>query len=220
MTQEKIEVQNLQEIIFDRLKGEILDGTLKPGDPINAVDTANRFGISRTPVREAISKLEAIALVEKVPRCGYKVAGFSITEVLETYYLRASMEGMAASMAAKNFTAEQREQLREICRRSQDTLKYGDHKDFLELNTQMHELIYSAIQTTSIRELLHRYRDITKRYAALGVELTGRNEQLSEEHQNLVDAIVRADSEQAEYWAKRHLISTAKSIANNWKDVQ
>ncbi len=216
--QEKIEIRNLQQIVYERVKEEILNGTYKPGDIINSADLAKRFGISRTPARDAISKLESIALVEMVPRCGYRVVGFSITEVLETYHLRAAMEGMAAGFAASNFTEEERRTLSEICLESEKVLENGTHEAFLKLNTKMHEVIYRAVKTDSIRDLLQRYRDITRRYAALGVELSGRNDELLKEHRNLVNAIVQGDVEQARFFAQVHLLNTAKSIAENWKE--
>lgn len=218
MVQEKIEIRSLQQIVYEKIKEEILNGTYKPGDIINSADLAKRFGISRTPARDAISKLESIALVEMVPRCGYRVVGFSISEVLETYHLRAAMESMAAGFAASNFTEDERRNLSEICRESEKVLEMGTHEEFLKLNKEMHEVIYRAIKTDSIRDLLRRYRDITRRYAALGVELSGRNDELLKEHRSLVDAIVQGDVEQAQYFAQIHLLNTAKSIAENWKE--
>lgn len=215
--QEKIEVHSLQQIVYERIKAEILNGTFKPGDVINAADLAKRFGISRTPARDALSKLESIALVKMVPRHGYRVVGFSITEILETYYFRAAIEGMAAGLAASNFTEAERQQLSDVYRKCEESLKTGTHEEFLKLNTEMHEVIYSAIRTDSIRNVLQRYRDITRRYAALGVELSGRNDQLLEEHRDLVDAIVRGDVENARFFAQKHLMNTAKSITENRK---
>ena len=97
----------LRELVFDALREAILSGTLKPGDRLMEVQLAEEMGVSRTPVREAIRKLELEGLVVMVPRKGAYVSGLSLKDAADLFEIRQSLEGLAASLAAERITDEE-----------------------------------------------------------------------------------------------------------------
>ena len=100
------EYKPLRDVVFENLRGAIVEGRLKPGERLMEVQLAEQLGVSRTPVREAIRKLELEGLVVMLPRKGAYVANMSLKDLIDVLEIRASLEGLAASLAAERITDE------------------------------------------------------------------------------------------------------------------
>ena len=98
------EYKPLRDVVFENLRGAIVEGRLKPGQRLMEVQLAEQLGVSRTPVREAIRKLELEGLVVMLPRKGAYVANMSLKDLIDVLEIRASLEGLAASLAAERIT--------------------------------------------------------------------------------------------------------------------
>ena len=133
---------------------EILDGTLPPGCDLNSVDLADRFGTSRTPVREALVMLEKEGLVEIPPRRRPRVADHSRDEIREIYRVRAAMLGLCASEACEHASAEELAELREIVTLMQKAAETGDRDGYYWGNVRFHERFAElARNRTLLRQL-------------------------------------------------------------------
>ena len=100
------EYKPLRDVVFENLREAIVEGRLKPGQRLMEVQLAEQLGVSRTPVREAIRKLELEGLVVMLPRKGAYVANMSLKDLIDVLEIRASLEGLAASLAAERITDE------------------------------------------------------------------------------------------------------------------
>ena len=99
----------LREVVFDSLREAIINGTLRPGERMMEIQMAEELGVSRTPVREAIRKLELEGFVVMLPRKGAYVAGISLKDIADVFEVRASLEALASGLAAERITGEELE---------------------------------------------------------------------------------------------------------------
>lgn len=104
----------LREVIFDTLREAIIAGELKPGERLMEVKLAEKMGVSRTPVREAIRKLELEGLVEMLPRKGAHVAELSVKDIMDVLEVRATLDGLATALAAERITDEEIKKLEHV----------------------------------------------------------------------------------------------------------
>ncbi|MDD2553301.1 MAG: GntR family transcriptional regulator, partial [Desulfotomaculaceae bacterium] len=131
----------LRELVFDSLRKAIIIGKLKPGERLMEIQLAEEMGVSRTPVREAIRKLELEGFVVMVPRKGAYVAGVSVKDIADVFEVRSALEGLAASLASERITEEEMEDLEKVFH-----LITGE-EDLLTVvkkDNEFHELIYKA----------------------------------------------------------------------------
>jgi DNA-binding GntR family transcriptional regulator len=104
----------LREVIFNTLREAIIVGELKPGERLMEVQLADKMGVSRTPVREAIRKLELEGLVVMVPRKGAQVADLSVKDIMDVLEVRATLDGLATALSAQRITDEELKELRHV----------------------------------------------------------------------------------------------------------
>ena len=207
--------RTLQDIVFVRLRDQIFNGELKPGDRLNTSRLARSLGVSRMPVREALTRLASVGLVENIPHRGAFVKKLSIEEVIETYYIRAALEGVAARLAARNLQPAQAQQLLDICGETERAVETGDDKRFLELNFQFHSIIYAAARSPQLEELIRQFYLSSEPYRELGLDLPGRFAELREEHCNIAHALAQGDPDAAEHHVREHHLNTARCIARS-----
>jgi DNA-binding GntR family transcriptional regulator len=207
--------RSLQDIVFIRLRDQIFSGELRPGDRLNTSQLARELGVSRMPIRDALTRLASVGLVENVPHRGAFVKKLSIEEVIETYYIRAALEGVAARMAARNLTKEQTQQLLDICRETENAIEDSDDKRFLDLNFTFHSIIYSAARSPQLEELIGQFYRSSEPYRELGLDLPGRFAELREEHCNIARSLAEGDPDAAEHHVREHHLNTARRIARS-----
>ena len=115
----------LREVVFDSLREAIINGTLRPGERMMEIQLAEELGVSRTPVREAIRKLELEGFVVMLPRKGAYVAGISLKDIADVFEVRASLEALASGLAAERITGEELEDLERILVRKAELIARG-----------------------------------------------------------------------------------------------
>lgn len=205
--------RTMPDLVFTTLRDEILSGRLRPGERLNSSQLAGLLGVSRMPVREAISRLTAVGLVENVPHRGAFVKQLSIEEVVETYYIRAALEGIAARLAVRHLTDADLRRLRDLCDDIDATFERGDDAAFLAHNLAFHSIISEAAHSARLQKLIKDFYDLSAQYRALGLNLPGRHEEIRLEHRHIADALATRDPERAELCAREHHINTARRIA-------
>ncbi len=207
--------QRIQDLVFTTLRDEILSGKLRPNEKLNTNKLSKRMGVSRTPIREALNRLISVGLVEALPHRGIYVKNLSIEEIIELYYIRAALEGIAARLAARNLTEDTMERLFKYCDEMEAQYLEGNYEKFLEINYLFHETIYESTQSPQLQDLLFQYYNRSQSYRTLGLDLPGRYKEIFNEHRQLVAALASGDLEKADICAREHHLNTARQIAKS-----
>jgi DNA-binding GntR family transcriptional regulator len=193
--------RDLGQEAYDRIRAAIRDGALQPGLRLTETDLAARFGVSRTPVRHAIARLEAEGLLTHEPRRGLSVTQPDHQQVIELYVMREILEGAAARLAAQHATETELATMAELVEAEPAT--FTDPAALADLNQRFHGLLYLAAHN---RYLLRSLGQISATIALLPTLLTvdGRAEQAHEEHGVLLAALRQRDGNAAEDAARAH----------------
>jgi DNA-binding GntR family transcriptional regulator len=186
---------------YERIRAAIRDGSLAPGLRLTEVELAARFGVSRTPVRQALARLEAEGLLTHAPRRGLTVTRPDHSQVVELYVMREILEGAAARLAAQHASETELAAMAELV--EQEPSLYGDAAALAALNQRLHGLLYLAAHN---RYLLKSLEQLSANMALLPSLLTveGRAQSAHEEHRALLKGLNQRDGEAAEAAAKAH----------------
>jgi DNA-binding GntR family transcriptional regulator len=180
------------------LAQKIISGALTPGQKLEEKALASQFGVSRTPIREAMRELSARGLVELVPRRGVVVATIGIDRLADMLTAECELEAMCAKLAARQMTALERGQLKEFHERARNLLESDDESDYLALNHSFHDLICRSVHNRTLYETV---RDLRERLGPFRQSQAGRvGTRLArsfDEHTMIVDAILKSDAEGA-----------------------
>ncbi len=201
---------------YQRLIEEIRAGVLKPGDRLLETELAKRLGISRTPVREAIRRLEADGLVTHVPRSGATIRRLDYAEVTELYEMRVVLETTAARLATRMASEIELAEMEAINREMGDASNSG--ANLYELNRQFHRVMFSAARN---RYLSNGMRALQKTMLILGpstMEETGRAAEAIEEHARILAAMRSGDAAGAEAAMRDHMLSAHRSRLRQFRD--
>lgn len=199
--------RDLGESAYARIRAAIRDGDLAPGERLTEVDLAARFGVSRTPVRQAIARLEAEGLVTHEARRGLAVTRPDHQQVVELYVMREVLEGAAARLAAQHASDTEIAAMAEIVER--ELAAFGNAAALAAENQRFHGLLYLAAHN---RYLLRSLEQLGATMSLLPSLLTrdGRAEQAHAEHRALLKAILKRDGDAAEAAARRHARAAQK----------
>jgi DNA-binding GntR family transcriptional regulator len=197
------------EIAYARLKEAIQAGELKPGQRIREIEMADRLKMSRTPVREALRRLEADGLLTFAPYRGMVIAELDHQAVMELYQMREVLEGTAAGLAARHASEAEIAVLRDIM--ASDPGEDGDPQRLATHNRQFHGALYRAAHNRYLLKTLNVLRDAMALLGMTTLSLTGRSDTAREEHAAIVHAIEARDVEGAEAAARAHIRSAQRA---------
>ena len=142
------------EKIFRTLRDRIVYLEYLPGKLIPEKELCEEFGISRTPLREAIKKLKEMKLVNVIPRYGTYVSPVDINEVRSAFEVKIKLEGLAGEVAAKRITPDKLDEMKALIQEADVLLKEDGHRHLIEIDTRFHEIIYTATQNPILQEIL------------------------------------------------------------------
>lgn len=188
---------------YERLREEIRTGVLKPGARLTETEVAERLSISRTPVREAIRRLESEGLVDHQPRTGAVIRSLDYPEIMELYEMRTVLEGTAARLAARAASPMELEELRAI--NVDMAAVTGNGPEMARLNRQFHQRLLDAARN---RFLVKSMASIESTMLILGPTSMGTEEragQAVQEHDAVLDALFARDGERAEAAMRAHM---------------
>lgn len=188
-----------------QLESLIVDGQLHPGERLDETELASRFGVSRTPVREAIKSLVATGLAEIRGRQGASVTMLSIPMLLEMFEMMSMLEGMCAGFAARRSTLAQRGRLREIHAELVLACEAGEPEPFYKINSRFHDTIYQASHTSFIADQTWQLRRRLAPYRLRVTYQPGRMQATLAEHMRIIEAIEAADAKAATQAAIDHV---------------
>lgn len=195
----------LWERIYRRLRGAIQRGEFDPGTRLVEQRLAEELGVSRTPVREALYRLEREGLVTKVPHKGIVVREQDPEELKEVLELRGLLEGYAAALAAKKGDEELFDELEEILKRSEEALEKNDIDELVKLNTQFHETLYRRCGNHKLLELIKDLRDQFFRFRTSILRIKGMPRVSIEDHYKMLELMRKGESQAVEKLVREHI---------------
>ncbi len=188
----------LREKILETIRDAIISGALKPGEKVAEPELAERFGISRTPIREAFRQLESEGYLTVIPRKGAVVVSFSERDVEEFYAIKSILEGYAARRACANLTPREIEKLQTINDKLHTLAQEGDIKNFFKVHNSFHDLFVRAADNGKLTEMITGLVGRFQRLRIASLSLPGRMDLSVREHQKIVDAFRNGDADLAE----------------------
>jgi DNA-binding GntR family transcriptional regulator len=193
--------------VYEEIRGAIVDLRLEPGAPLREAAIASQLGVSKTPVREALGRLEQEGLVEATSFKGAVVTDYSERDLQEIYELRELLEGVAVRAAATAADEETLAALRDVIERSRAARDAGDLQGLAELLGRFDQIMFEQVANVRIRGLIETLRAHLTRIGKLTEEIPGRVEASVEEHAAIVDAVARGDADAAERAMRVHIAS-------------
>jgi DNA-binding GntR family transcriptional regulator len=202
----------LRVIVYEELKMRILKGEIAPGQRLMEVETSEELGVSRTPVREAIKKLEKEGLVVVEPRRGTYAAQISDNDLIEILEVRESLEALAAQYAAKRMKATQKEKLKNIAEKYNKAVKDGKLTMMIKYDTEFHRILAEGSNNKTLINLIDQLRELLLRFRYLYYDNTARAEKNPAEHQRIIDAIMDGDEKAAHDATLAHIGSLKEIV--------
>ena len=203
---------SLEQMVYNALEEEILSGELKRGTPLTEIALSNRLGVSRTPVRGALHRLSEEGLVEITPNKGAVVVGINIGDLVDIYKIRMRLEGIAARAAANRISDDAKRALRESVELSEFYLTKRDFEHLKELDSEFHNIIYKASGSRHLYKILSELHRNIRSYRKLSLSVPKRLESSVEEHREILNAIERGSSEDAERLTVMHIEAALNNL--------
>ncbi|WP_031516451.1 GntR family transcriptional regulator [Desulfofalx alkaliphila] len=210
----------LREIVFETLRDAIISGKLSPGERLMEIQLAEEMGVSRTPVREAIRKLELEGFLVMVPRKGAYVAGISMKDIVDVFEVRAALEALAAGLAAERITDEELDKLERSIVSISEVSDGRDLDQIVERDTGFHEIIYKASRNEKLVQIIINLKEQIQRFRATSLALPGRSKMAVEEHKKIVEALSARDVELASKLARKHIENAENSMLSSIKKLK
>ncbi|MCD7739478.1 MAG: GntR family transcriptional regulator [Lachnospiraceae bacterium] len=203
----------LRDEVFNTLRQAILTGELKPGERLMEIHLANRLGVSRTPVREAIRKLELEGLVTMIPRRGAEVAQITEQSLKDVLEVRRCLDALCAELACDRISSEQLGRLKAACGDFERAVKAGDARVIAQKDVQLHDIILEATGNRRLIQMVNNLAEQMYRYRFEYIKDYTMHGRLIEEHRALYEAIRQKDRETARKIAMLHIDNQMTSIA-------
>lgn len=204
----------LRDLVFKTLREAIITGDLKPGERLMEIKLANELGVSRTPVREAIRKLELEGLVIMTARKGAEVAPINEKDLKEVLEIRKALESLACQIACKNADDESIEKLRKANEAVLKAVKDSDVDMIIKTDVEFHEIIYGITQNQRLIQMLHQLKEHIFRYRAEYIKEMKNRHSIVDEHNRIIEAIIDANVRNAKREIERHIEVQEKYILN------
>lgn len=195
----------LRDVVFNTLRQAILKGELKPGERLMEIALAERLGVSRTPIREAMRKLELEGLVVMIPRRGAQVANITEKDLNDVLEVRIALENMAIEKACQNMTEDGMSKLWMAAKAFERTTAEGDLVKMAEADVAFHEIIYQASDNRRLIQVLNNLREQIYRYRVEYLKEEETRNLLVREHEEMTKAIRERDVKNAQRIAYQHI---------------
>lgn len=200
----------LRDVVFNTLRKAILKGELKPGERLMEIALADRLGVSRTPVREAMRKLEG--LVVMIPRRGAQVANITEKDLNDVLEVRIALENLSIEKACARMTEEQLAQLWDAAEEFEKTMAEGNLVKLAEADVAFHEVIYQSSDNRRLNQVLNNLREQIYRYRVEYLKDEETRNLLVREHKELYEAIRARDVKKAQEISFHHIENQREAI--------
>ena len=202
----------LRDVVFNTLRQAILTGELKPGERLMEIHLANKLGVSRTPIREAIRKLELEGLVTMIPRRGAEVAQITEKSMNDVLEVRRALDSLCVELACERITQEDTERLGLACEAFEAAVRTEDIKKIARADVELHDIIVQATGNQRLVQLINNLSEQMYRYRFEYIKDSTQHQRLIDEHRMIYESIVKKDKEAASQAAHVHIDNQKKAI--------
>lgn len=202
----------LRDVVFNTLRQKILTGELKPGERLMEIHLANRLGVSRTPIREAIRKLELEGLVIMIPRRGAEVAQISWKSLKDVLEVRKALDMLSIELACDRITEEEIEELEKACEEFRKQAQLNDATAMAKADVALHDIIFRATRNDRLQQLVNNLSEQMYRYRFEYIKDISQHETLVNEHQLILNSIRNKDKVKAAEIVGLHIDNQEKAI--------
>ena len=202
----------LRDVVFNTLRDAILTGKLVPGERLMENQLADKLGVSRTPVREALRMLELENLVELVPRKGAQVLDMSEKDIVNILEVRSALEGLATSLACKKMSKEDLQQLKAMEADFEKAVAENDVERFVDIDEDFHDLIFAATENDKLITIFKNLRIQLYRYRMAQAKNDTSMPTIVAHHRSIIRAIENHDAEEGASVAQGHIKYQTESI--------
>lgn len=205
---------------YNVLREAILTGRLPPGEHLAEEKVCSELGVSRSPLREALRRLEAEGLVSILPRRGAIVTQLTRRDLADLFAVRKSLEALAASLAAGSITEEELTALDETCEAMEQSIALQDMPSVASLNSHLHEVMVGASRNKWLGTFLASLGDHIRRVYSSSIQNADRARQSVAEHRALIAALRKGDAETAERLARQHVERAEEAAMTSWFPIK
>jgi DNA-binding GntR family transcriptional regulator len=204
--------RTIKHIVYDQLRNLIVTGQYPSGYRLITDHLAKQMGVSPTPVREALHRLEVEGLVKFNPYHGAEVTQLSVDEIIEIYHIRAALENLVTRLAAPNLTAADFKRIAFLLEEMAQASQEKNLGRILEVNREFHLIIWNASKSPRLHELLENYYDASQRFRYVSITVPRRLDQICQEHRQIIKALLDGNVDLAGKYACDHLERTASYL--------
>ena len=202
---------SLADQVFEKLENDIITGVYPRGEILTELKLVEQLGVSRTPIREALRRLEQERLIHDSGK-GSVVLGITVEDLVDIMNIRQRIEGLAAYYATKNLTSEGLEELRQISELQDFYYAKKDTEHLRQMDDRFHNAIYELSGRTVIRDTLQPLHRKTQRYRKVSIENPERLANSIREHKEIYNAIISGNAELAEKLTTQHITNAEEHM--------
>lgn len=202
----------LRDVVFNTLRQAILKGEMEPGERLMEITLANKLGVSRTPIREAIRKLELEGLVHMIPRKGAVVASISEKDMRDVLEVRITLEELAVKLAIKNMNEEDIDMLKKAGQAFENAVISRDIVNIVEADVAFHDVIYNKTENNRLIQIISNLREQMYRYRLEYVKDARTHSILISEHNDIIACLAKKDVEAAKAAVREHVTNQERGI--------
>lgn len=206
---------SLTGFVFNKLREDILSGSYKQNDELKELNIAKELSVSRTPVREAICRLELEGLVKVIPNKATYVVGISDKDIQDIYEMRAMLERMCIKHVFYNKTNEIMDKLEEIIELGEFYSIKGNYQKVLEYDNEFHDLLYSVANSKLLKHTLSDFHHYLQRVRKITLANKERAISSNDEHKAIVEALKNNNLDEAMDLAEKHISNTVENMYRN-----
>ena len=210
----------LRDVVFQTLRQAILRGELEPGERLMEIHLADRLGVSRTPIREAIRKLELEGLVVMIPRRGAIVASITEKDLKDVLEVRRSLEELAIELACQRMTEEELDQLEQAQAAFSSAISRGVAMPIAETDEHYHDIIYQGTYNDKLVQMLNNLREQMYRYRLEYIKDEDKRQVLLVEHEHILAALKGRNIAEAKTAMREHIDNQEITVSRNIKDKE
>lgn len=204
----------LRDVVFNTLRQGILTGELKAGERLMEIPLAEKLGVSRTPIREAIRMLELEGLVTMVPRKGAEVARISEKDLKDVLEVRKALESLATRLACERITDEQKQQLMLAAKKFEETTRAKDTTAIAVADVNFHDVILNASGNNRLIQMVNNLAERIYRYRLEYIKDEKNHKRLIEEHALIMKYVIEQNADEAIKYSEIHIDNQEENVLN------
>ncbi len=202
----------LRDVVFNTLRQAILRGEMEPGERLMEIQLSQKLGVSRTPIREAIRKLELEGLVIMIPRKGAEVAHITEKDMRDVLEVRSTLEELAVTLACKNVTPDKIEALKAANKVFESAIISKDVVNIVDADVSFHDIIYAMTDNQRLIQIINNLREQMYRYRLEYVKDARTHSILISEHNDIIQKLQDRNVEDAKTVVRQHINNQEKGI--------